>query len=112
MVISLKNDKEVWTSDLTELTSLVFQHFTGILQSEDRLSQEQIAAQLDNLQIPTLTPTMISSLNTPIQPSEIKDAVFSLPKDSAPGPDGYHASFFQKNWRLVSTDVIAMVNHI
>lgn len=63
---------------------------------------------LDN-QIPVIDSTKDEYVNCPFLPLEIKAAVFDLPKDNTPRPDGYHASFFQKNWNLVFKDVIAMV---
>lgn len=61
---------------------------------------------------PTLQPTEYDSLIRPISLSEVRDAVFSLPKDSAPGPDGFHASFYQQNWHLVHRDVFNMVTNV
>jgi hypothetical protein len=40
---------------------------------------------------------------------EIKSAVFSLNNDSAPGPDGFGACFFQTYWDIVKQDVINAV---
>lgn len=40
---------------------------------------------------------------------EIKVVVFSLNKDSAPGPDGFGAFFFQSYWQIISKDVIKAV---
>jgi hypothetical protein len=40
---------------------------------------------------------------------EIKAAVFALNKDSAPGPDGFSAFFFQQYWDIVKSDVINAV---
>lgn len=37
----------------------------------------------------------------PISDSEIKDAIFSMGDDKAPGLDGYSAAFFKANWGLV-----------
>jgi hypothetical protein len=41
--------------------------------------------------------------------SEIKAAVFALNKDSAPGPDGFGAFFYQHYWDIVKDDVINAV---
>lgn len=40
---------------------------------------------------------------------EIKEAVFALNKDSAPGPDGFGAFFFQHYWDIVKADVFNAV---
>ncbi|PNX79615.1 ribonuclease H, partial [Trifolium pratense] len=40
---------------------------------------------------------------------EIKSAVFALNKDSAPGPDGFGAFFFQHYWEIVKIDVFNAV---
>lgn len=112
LVTSIKNENGEWTSDFEEITGLAFQHFSGILQADNRLSHEEIHVELENLLMPSIFDRQAANTLSPLQPSEIRDAVFSLPKDSAPGPDGYHASFFQKNWTLVSKDVTAMVTSI
>ncbi|GAU22700.1 hypothetical protein TSUD_138230 [Trifolium subterraneum] len=60
--------------------------------------------------IPTLVTDEINALMT-ILPShdEIKVAVFALNKDSAPGPDGFGAFFYQHYWDIVKNDVINAV---
>ena len=58
---------------------------------------EMITAEVNN--ILTKTPTS----------EEIKFAVFSLNFDSAPGPDGFGASFFQTYWEIIKDDVINAV---
>jgi hypothetical protein len=40
---------------------------------------------------------------------EIKNAVFSLNKESAPGPDGFGAIFCQTFWGIIKLDVIKAV---
>lgn len=40
---------------------------------------------------------------------EIKAAIFALNKDSAPGPDGFGAFFFQTYWDIIKEDVVKAV---
>ncbi|CAA7031764.1 unnamed protein product [Microthlaspi erraticum] len=40
---------------------------------------------------------------------EIKETVFSLPKNKAPGPDGFTVEFFTTSWDLVGRDLIEAV---
>ncbi|PNX90569.1 ribonuclease H, partial [Trifolium pratense] len=60
--------------------------------------------------IPNLVTEETNALMTML-PShdEIKAAVFALNKDSAPGPDGFGAFFFQHYWDIVKFDVFNAV---
>jgi len=40
---------------------------------------------------------------------EIFQAIFSLNKDCAPGPDGFGALFFQTYWSIIKLDVTKAV---
>lgn len=42
-------------------------------------------------------------------PDEIKEALFSIHPEKAPGPDGFSACFFQSNWEVVGDDIIKEV---
>jgi len=44
-----------------------------------------------------------------VEIKEIKTAVFQMNPDKAPGPDGFNAFFFQKNWDIVKNNVIQAV---
>lgn len=37
-------------------------------------------------------------LNRPVTGKEIKDAMFDIPNDKAPGPDGYTSKFYKDAW--------------
>ncbi|XP_074318678.1 uncharacterized protein LOC141655500 [Silene latifolia] len=41
------------------------------------------------------------SLLSPVTKEEIKSAVFSIPKDKAPRPDGYTSGFFKDSWDII-----------
>ncbi|MCI11013.1 RNA-directed DNA polymerase (Reverse transcriptase), partial [Trifolium medium] len=40
---------------------------------------------------------------------EIKDVVFSMNADGAPGPDGFGGHFYQTYWSIVANDVILAI---
>jgi len=60
--------------------------------------------------IPNLVDENVNTLLTML-PShlEIKNAVFDLNTEGAPGPDGFGAYFFQTYWDIVANDVINAV---
>lgn len=45
-----------------------------------------------------------------ITSEEIKAAIFKIGNEKAPGPDGFPAGFYKKNWDVVREDVINAVN--
>ncbi|KAF3781521.1 Transposon TX1 uncharacterized protein [Nymphaea thermarum] len=60
----------------------------------DHLSPSPTVSREENLQ-----------LLAPISDLEIKRAIFSSKKDSAPGPDGFPTFFFQRYWHIVGGDI-------
>jgi hypothetical protein len=60
--------------------------------------------------IPSLVTNEINALLTMLPShSKIKSAMFALNADSAPGPDGFGAYFYQHYWDIVHSDVISSV---
>ncbi|XP_074318485.1 uncharacterized protein LOC141655295 [Silene latifolia] len=51
----------------------------------------------------------IASLLTPVTKEEIKGVVFAIPKDKAPGPDGYTSGFFRDSWDIVGDDICSAI---
>ena len=47
----------------------------------------------------------------PVTREEIRDALFSIPDDKAPGTDGYNSYFFKTSWETVGNDFAAAVGH-
>lgn len=41
---------------------------------------------------------------------EIKEAMFSIGNDRAPGPDGFTSAFFKKSWDVVGQDVCLAIH--
>jgi len=54
-----------------------------------------------------VTEAMNEDLTQKITEQEIYNAVFSINAESAPGPDGFTAAFFQTHWNLVKNQIMA-----
>ncbi|KAL2237629.1 UNVERIFIED_CONTAM: hypothetical protein Sindi_0954600 [Sesamum indicum] len=50
-----------------------------------------------------------SSLLVPFTPVDVKQAVFDIDEDKAPGPDGYSSGFFKAAWPIVGHEVSSAV---
>jgi hypothetical protein len=58
---------------------------------------------------PMVTVEMNDELCTEFTDKEIADALFQVGLLKAPGPDGFPAWFFQRNWDVLKKEVITRV---
>ncbi|KAL2239614.1 UNVERIFIED_CONTAM: hypothetical protein Sindi_0602600 [Sesamum indicum] len=56
-----------------------------------------------------LTEDEITAIIRPFTPLEVKQAVFDIDEDKAPGPDGYSSGFFKAAWPIVGGEVTRAV---
>lgn len=47
-----------------------------------------------------------------ISDMEVKNALFSMKPWTAPGPDGFPPSFYQKSWKIIGLDLIQFVKDV
>ncbi|XP_019157949.1 PREDICTED: uncharacterized protein LOC109154672 [Ipomoea nil] len=59
--------------------------------------------------IPCVTQNQNESLLRPFEVFEVKDALFAMAPDKAPGPDGMNPGFYQYFWDVVSNDISAFI---
>jgi len=97
---------DITINDPNEVSADVVNHFTKLFTSTTNVLQNDMVQEV----IPHLITDRINNVLT-FLPSleEIKNVVFSLNKDSAPGPDGFGALFFQKYWEIINQDVYKAV---
>ncbi|XP_074305395.1 uncharacterized protein LOC141640523 [Silene latifolia] len=53
----------------------------------------------------TCTEQHCLTLLEPVTKDEIKDVMFSIPNDKAPGLDGYSSKFFKDSWEIIGDDI-------
>lgn len=52
---------------------------------------------------------MVAKLQAPVQAAEIKEILFSIPANKAPGSDGYPMEFYKAAWSVVGRDFVTAV---
>jgi hypothetical protein len=55
-------------------------------------------------------PRDLSQLEATFTQEEIKETIYSMPGDKAPGPDGFTGAFFKSCWEIIKVDVAAAIN--
>lgn len=78
------------------------QYFENLFIKDEGVNPAEI---IDLFQV-KITEEMNNDLCKPYTPEEIRDALFQIGPLKAPGPDGYPARFFQRNWPLVKDEVV------
>jgi hypothetical protein len=58
------------------------------------------------LDIPQVSPEENDILISPFTESEVRDAVFQMEHNKAPGPDGFPAEFYQVFWGIIKEDLL------
>ncbi|XP_048503038.1 uncharacterized protein LOC125498798 [Beta vulgaris subsp. vulgaris] len=58
---------------------------------------------------PVLNSVQQESLTRPVSDEEIFNAMFSIPGDKSPGPDGFGTHFFKDTWPIVGEDISAVI---
>jgi hypothetical protein len=79
--------------------------FKSLNTADPVVSPEEVV----NLFHPVISGEMNECLCKEFSEEEISDALFWIGPLKAPGPDGFPARFFQRNWDVVKQDVIKAV---
>lgn len=107
--------KRLITLDGTVLTMLpdikqaVAGHFQEFLQARPDNIEEVPESFLSELLVYRCPADTASALVRDITPAEIKETLFSMPLNKAPGPDGYPVEFYRSAWAIIGKDFITAV---
>ena len=107
-VIFLQDDYGNVVNSKEDIMNLVVSYyenlFGGVSPSTDSSLED-----LSQLISYRCSPSVKESLEAPFTSLDIQSAFFSLPRNKAPGPDGYPAEFFTHHWKAVGPDLIMAI---
>lgn len=90
------------------MLQVIIDYFQNLFTSKSGMENQKRA--IINLALqPVITDEVNQGLIKDPSPVEIKEALFAIHPDKAPGPDGFSASFFQTNWEVVGSDIVKEV---
>jgi len=98
---------KLWT-DPEDIKEVAHSYFKELYAAPDQEDVDLDAYPLS--EIPQMiTANENSILNRPISLKEIKDVVFKMSPDKAPGPDGFTPRFFIHCWDIIKKDLSKMI---
>lgn len=93
-------------TESSQISDHIVNYFKNLFSANLLLQDQSLIDEV----IPSLIDEPVNNMLT-MMPSflEIRNAVFDLNKDGAPGPDGFGAFFFQTYWEIIKHDVVNAV---
>nr|XP_027088506.1 uncharacterized protein LOC113709853 [Coffea arabica] len=101
----LQREDGSWTENEEEVVSEISDYFQKLFTCGDRRDMSEV---LEGIPC-SITHEMNAKLTKPIEKKEIKNALFSMQPEKAPGQDGMPPLFFQRFWNILKGDIIPAI---
>lgn len=105
-IIHLKDDQGNWIQDNEGMRKMWYEYFSAIF-SHDRQAGTPTEYIVD---FPRLDTTDWEYVAADFSPEDVKKAVQDMAPLKAPGPDGLHTLFYQREWSIVGESRVRLVN--
>ncbi|XP_075504621.1 uncharacterized protein LOC142542059 [Primulina tabacum] len=106
----LIDDNGQWVEAEKDIADVMLNFFANLFSS-NHPSAAEIEEATKNIS-PLVDEAMNEILQEPYIESDIYKALFDMHPSKAPGPDGFTALFFQKNWSIVGREVVSACLYI
>jgi hypothetical protein len=104
-VKKLKDDQGVWQDEPKEMERMTNSYFKDLFTRDPSIDDSEVCPLFDQ----KVTEEMNADLTREFTDAEISDALFQIGPLKAPGPDGFPARFYQRNWGTIKQQVIGVI---
>ncbi|KAL8100581.1 hypothetical protein AgCh_032729 [Apium graveolens] len=104
LIAKLQNENGIWVDKGSGLHEVMEDYFRNIF-STTGVELEEIMREIPN----RITENHNKWLLEVVRPEEVKEALFSMNPNKAPGLDGFTPGFYQKCWSIIGKDVVETV---
>ncbi|XP_019196311.1 PREDICTED: uncharacterized protein LOC109190291 [Ipomoea nil] len=103
-IYKLMNDNGDWLEG-NAMNAIILDYFTHIFSSGGPVDGDVLFSGIT----PRVTRTQNESLLRPFELADVKEALFAMAPDKAPGPDGMNPGFYQHFWDIVGSDISTFI---
>ena len=105
-IVGLYDTNGDWIIEEQGVEKVAVDYFGDLFQTTSPTEFDDFLDEIN----PTITPQMNQRLVRLATEEEVRQALFMMHPEKAPGPDGMTALFFQHSWHIIKTDLLEMVN--
>ena len=106
-MVKLVDEQGVRHENIDEMNVMVKEYFANLFTSEVQEVDQGVLMNVNR----RVTTDMNKVLMAPFSREEVKKALFSIGDLKALGPDGLHAIFFKRFWKMLGEELIDEVLH-
>ena len=106
-IVGLHDAAENWITEDTGVEKVDVDYFEEIFSSTSPSEFDSFLSEVT----PGITPEMNQRLLKLATEDKVREVLFMMHPEKAPGPDGMTALFFQHSWHIIKKDLVEMVNN-
>ncbi|CAA7054921.1 unnamed protein product [Microthlaspi erraticum] len=101
-IVGLHNEANVWVAGEKEVEKIAVSYFDKLFTSDSPVDFTGVLEHLSE----RVTPLENNVLTRQATETEVREALFMMHPEKAPGPDGMTTLFFQRSWHIVKEEVL------
>ena len=106
-IVGLHDVDGNWITEDNGVEKVAINYFEDLFSTTSPSEFDSFLAEVT----PGITPQMNQRLLRLATEEEVREALFMMHPEKAPGPDGMTALFFQHSWHIIKNDLVEMVNN-